>query len=202
MSDLLEDLLDQIGPAGIGKISGALGSDQTSTSKAVGLALPAILGGMARNASQPEGAAALASALDDHGDGLMGALSGLLGGSGIVGHVLGQKQEPVAQQVAKGSGLDMGTVTKLLPILAPIVMKYLANQKQSRGLDASGLGAMLGQETQRVEQSGGPLGALGSLLDGDGDGIDLGDIMGAMRGGDSSGGSGMGSLLGKLLGGG
>ncbi len=116
MSNILEDLLSQLGPAGVGKIAGALGSDQGATSKAIGLALPALIGGMARNASQPEGAQALSSALDDHGDGVMGQLAGLLGGSGILSHILGQKQEPVAQQVAKGSGLDLGAVMKLLPI--------------------------------------------------------------------------------------
>ncbi len=200
MSNILEDLLGQLGPAGVAKIAGSLGSDQGATSKAIGLALPALLGGMARNASQPDGAQSLASALDDHGDGMMGQLAGLLGGSGILGHILGQKQEPVAQQVAKGSGMDLGAVMKLLPILAPIVMSFLSREKKSQGLDATGLGSILNQEREAVEQPGGIGGALASLLDGDGDGIDLGDIMGAISGGGQS--SGMGGMLGKLLGGG
>lgn len=201
MSNMLEDLLSQLGPGGVSKIAGSLGSDQTATAKAIGLALPALLGGMARNANQPDGAQSLANALDDHGDGLMGQLAGLLGGSGILGHILGQKQEPVAQQVSRGSGLDMGAVMKLLPILAPIVMGYLSRQKKQQGLDAASIGSMLDQERRQVEQPGGSGigGAIASMLDDDGDGIDLGDIMGALGGGQNSG---MGGMLGKLLGGG
>lgn len=199
MSNMLEDLLGQLGPSGVSKIANSLGSDQAATAKAIGLALPALIGGMARNANQPEGAQSLSNALENHGDGVMGQLAGLLGGSGILGHILGQKQEPVAQQVAKGSGLDLNAVMKLLPILAPLVMGYLSRQKKQRGLDASDIGSMLNQERQQVEKPGGIGGALASLLDDDGDGIDMGDLMGALGGGQSSG---LGPMLGKLLRGG
>lgn len=201
MSNMLEDLLSQLGPGGVSKIAGSLGSDQNATAKAIGLALPALIGGLARNASQPQGAESLASALDDHGDGVLGQLAGLLGGSGILGHVLGGRQEPVAQQVSKGSGMDMGAVMKLLPILAPIVMGYLSRQKAQKNLNASDIGSMLSQEREEVEQPGGMLGkAMSAMLDDDGDGVDLGDIMGALTGGGQS--SGLGGMLGKMLSGG
>lgn len=203
MSNMLEDLLSQLGPGGVSKIAGSLGSDQSATSKAIGLALPALLGGLARNASQPQGAESLASALDDHGDGMMGQLAGLLGGSGILGHVLGGRQEPVAQQVAKGSGMDMGSVMKLLPILAPIVMGYLSRQKKQQNLGAADIGSMLRREREEVEQPGGMLGkAMAAMLDDDGDGVDLGDIMGALTGGGGGQSSGLGGMLGKMLSGG
>jgi len=53
-------------------------------------------------------------------------------GSKIIGHVLGNKQDAVANQ----SGLDLSAVVKLLPILAPIVLGMLGNQKRQQGFDA------------------------------------------------------------------
>ena len=40
MSNMLEDLLSQLGPGGVNKIAGSLGTDQAATAKAIGLALP------------------------------------------------------------------------------------------------------------------------------------------------------------------
>ncbi len=98
------------------QLAGVLGTDRSTTEKAVGAALPALIGGLAKNAmSSPDGAASLASALDrDHdgslldnigpllgalggqssGGGLGGALGGLLGGKsrgGVLGGLLGRK---------------------------------------------------------------------------------------------------------------
>ncbi|MFN8329681.1 MAG: DUF937 domain-containing protein [Saprospiraceae bacterium] len=42
-------------------------------------------------------------------------------GTGMLGHP-GNNQEQVAQQISQSSGLNMGQIMKLMPILAPIVM--------------------------------------------------------------------------------
>jgi len=58
-------------------------------------------------------------------------------------------------------------------------MSFLAQRMQSGGMDAGGLGQVLGQERARVQQQGGLGGGLlGSLLDQDGDGqVGLGDLL-------------------------
>ena len=214
MSDLLEGILSQLGGDGVSQIAGALGVDESQTSSAVGLALPAILGGMANNTKQADGAQSLSTALDDHDDDIFGHLGNLLGGggsddgAGIIGHVLGQKQPAVEQNLAQQSGLDLGMIKKLLPILAPLVMGYLSRQKKQNNMGASDIGSMLGQERQQEEQQVPGLGGLTAILDSDGDGFDLDDVIGmatSMAGGGSQTDAapskgGLGAILGKLLG--
>jgi hypothetical protein len=78
MSNILEAVRQQLGPDTIQQLSGALGADPASTSNAVSLALPALLGGLAQNAAQPEGAAALDNALNQHDGSILDNLGGML----------------------------------------------------------------------------------------------------------------------------
>ncbi len=116
------------------------------------------------------------------GGGLGDLLGGLLGGGapaskttdgdGILSHILGNKRGAVEQGVARSSGLDAGAVSKLLPMLAPLVMGALGRAKQQQNLDAGGLASMLNQERTRVERQtpGMKEGGLLSMLDMDDDG--------------------------------
>lgn len=115
-------------------------------------------------------------------DGLLGAAGSLLGGAsassrttdgdGILRHVLGDKRPAVEKEVAQASGLDVAKVSRLLTILAPIVMGALGRMKQQRNLDAAGIATMLNQERARVEEQtpGMTQGGLLGLLDRDSDG--------------------------------
>ncbi|NNF53694.1 MAG: DUF937 domain-containing protein [Acidimicrobiales bacterium] len=206
MSDLLEGIISQLGSGGLSEIAGSLGVDEAKASTAVGMALPAILAGMANNAQSPEGAASLATALDDHDESVFGQLGDLLGGggtgAGILGHVLGQKQPAVEQNLASQSGLDLGAIAKLLPVLAPLVMGYLSKQKKSQDLSSTDLGSVLGRQRQSAETSRPGLGGLAAILDTDGDGFGLDDVARMASGASGSGGSkggGLASILGKFL---
>ena len=85
------------------------------------------------------------------------------------------------QNLSGQSGLNLDVIMKLLPILAPLVMGYLSREKQSRSLDAGGLGAVLGQERQTAEQRQPGLGGLASILDADGDGSIIDDVLARSR---------------------
>ena len=204
MTGLIDGLMEQLGSSGTSQLAGALGADENAMGGLISAALPAILGGLAKNAEQADGASSLASALDDHDDSIFGNLGSLLGGGGpgdaILGHVLGQKRPQVEQQVAGNAGVDLSMITKLLPLLAPLVMGYLSKQKKTNNLDEAGLGAMLNNERKAVEAKQPGLGGLASILDADGDGSVLDDVMNmATGGGDGSSKGGLGGLLGKLL---
>lgn len=212
MSSLLEMVASQLQGSNLDQISQALGVDPGTAQNAVNAALPVLLGGLAKNASTPDGAQALANALDRDHDGSMldnvgGLLGGLLGGGGqggglgsllgmatemlggggggvnpraangdgILGHIFGDRRGTVEQGVAKASGLDLGQIAKLLPILAPMVMAALGKTKRQQGLDAGGLAEVLGQQRASVQQQGG-LGGLLNLIDLDGDGNALEEI--------------------------
>ena len=187
----LQDLLGQEqGNQAVDQISQNLGANHTNVNSAIQMALPMLLGGLARNASDPQGAESLNQALErDHsGGGLLDSLSDFLGGGtntadvtpqtngiGILEHVLGNRQTDAAQAVSENSGLDIGQVSQLLTILAPIVMSYLGRQKQQENLDAGGLSNWLGGQNEQIQQS--PQGGLlNSILDRDGDGSIIDDL--------------------------
>lgn len=193
MASLLDGLLQQLGGDTMRQMSQQLGTDDATTQKAVGAALPALVGALARNAQSPDGAASLAGALDrDHDGSVLNDLPALLGaggggaGASILGHVLGGKQSAVAGGIGAATGLDAAKSGQLLSMLAPIVMGALGQAKRTNGLDAGGLASMLGAERSAISgQGGGALGSLMSLIDRDNDGSvvdDIGGMLGKMMG--------------------
>lgn len=99
-------------------------------------------------------------------------------GAAILGHIFGGNQQRAETGLGQATGLG-SNAGQLLQMLAPIVMSFLAQRMSSGGMDAGGLGQVLGQEQARVQQQGGLGGGLlGSLLDQDGDGqVGLGDLL-------------------------
>lgn len=172
MAPILDAVRQQLGPDTIQQLSGALGADPAATSNAISLALPALLGGLAQNAAQPEGATALDNALNQHDGSVLDNLGGMLAGSGagggalggiggaILGHIFGGRRSTVEEGVGKASGLNAAQVAQLMAMLAPIVMGVLGRLKQTKGLDTRRLPEMLDGG------SGGFGGALGSILGG------------------------------------
>lgn len=197
----LQDLLGQDqGSQAIDEISQNVGAEPSLVNTAIQMALPALIGGLANNASTPEGAQSLNTALDtDHaGGGILGNLGGLAGmifggeqqapppreadAGGILGHILGSNQGAVAQEVSQKSGLGMGQVAQILMMLAPIVMSYLGKQKQEQGVGADGLGGLLGgllgggQAAQQQSSGNSMIDMASNMLDSDRDGSSLDDI--------------------------
>lgn len=196
MAGMIDSLLGQMGSGTLGQLAGMLGSDEGATKDAVGAGMQAIMGGLAHNASKPEGAAALLGALNkDHDGSIMGDLTGFLGkgggapamqdGKAILGHVFGTKRSAVAEQVSQNSGLSLASVGKMLPMLAPMVMGFLGKQKNDGNLDQAGLASMLQGERKAAEKANpGLLGGLTKMLDRDGDGDfkdDLGGLLGMVK---------------------
>jgi len=193
----LEDLLgQQQGNQAVEQISQNVGAEPSAVNSAIQAALPMILGSLANNASDPRGAESLNQALEqDHDGSLLGNLGGLGGlifggqeappprqadAGGILGHIFGNSQGQVAEQVSNQSGLGKGQVAQILMMLAPIVMGYLGQQKQQQGVGPDGLGGLLGGllggQSAAMPSSGKPVGGSPGWLDRDGDGSSMDDI--------------------------
>jgi len=156
-------------PGGADALMGALQRDHAGQGA---VDLGGLLGAFAGSGATGGGAA---------GGGLGDLLGGLLGGGapasrqmdagGILGHVFGGAQPHAEAGLGQATGLSGSQAGSLLKMLAPMVMAALAGRVSSGGLDAGGLGSLLGQERERVQQQGGPgAGLLGAVLDQDGNG--------------------------------
>lgn len=195
----LQDLLgQQQGDTALNEISNTVGADSSLVNSAIQMALPALINGLANNASSPQGAQSLDAALsNDHDGSILGNLGGLgslifggqqqaapqpqLNAGGILGHILGGNQGQVVQQVSNNTGMNMGQVAQILMMLAPIVMGYLGQQKRQQNVGADGLGGLLGGllggGQQQAASTGNPmLDMASSMLDSDGDGSVMDDI--------------------------
>ncbi|PYQ26302.1 MAG: hypothetical protein DMF56_25205 [Acidobacteria bacterium] len=172
MTAIIDTLQQQLGPDTIEQISRSIGADPGTTSNAVSLALPALLGGLSHNASNEQGAAALDRALGDHDGSILDNLGGLFGGGGggiggaILGHIFGSKRTTVEEGVGRASGLNGQQVAQLLMMLAPIVMGALGRAKQHSGLDASRLPGVLRESAEKAQTQSPGGGGLGSILGG------------------------------------
>jgi hypothetical protein len=184
---LVESLIRGLsGDDGLGKLGQSLGVDSKTAAMGMAAAAPMILGALQRNASRPDGAQALADALDrDHDGGLLNDLSSFMsqgdtsGGDAILGHVFGNRRQNVDRGVAKAAGIDAATASKLMAMAAPMIMAQLGKAKREQGLNADALAGLLGQEGEELRSAApGQMGALGAILDADGDGdVDASDLV-------------------------
>ena len=210
MAGILDLLNSDLGKQIVSGVSNSTGNDSSKTNNVLSMALPVLMKAMQRNTSTTEGAEGLMGALADKHDGsILDNLGGLFGGgvdesvkqegAGILGHVLGNKQQSVEQVISQKSGLDAGSVNNILKVAAPLLMGVLGKQsRQNNVTDSSGLGGLLsgmlgGNETKNEQNF------LEQILDADGDGSIIDDVAGMVLGGDKKSG-GIGNLIGGLFG--
>ena len=209
MASMLDLLNTDIGKQLISSASEKTNTSPDRTASVLSSAMPLILGAMKRNAATPDGAASLNSALENnkHDGSLLDNLGGLLSGGGlddlmsdgggILGHVLGGKQERVEQTISKTSGVDAGSVGQIIKMAAPIIMGILGSQKRKDNVSQNGLGDLLGSVLG--SQSTNDQSLIETLLDADGDGSVIDDVAGMVLGGNKKKG-GLGGMLGGLFG--
>lgn len=193
MSSLMDSLSQQIGPEQLKHLSSQLGATPEQTENAIGMALPTLLGAMARKADDDGEIAKLHGAIDAHDDDALGGISGLLGGNSstspdsaqallgsggnILESILGGRKSKVESGIGKASGLSSGQIGSLMSMLAPLVLGTIGKKARSGGLDMGGLAGMLRGEKKEIEQQASG-GLLSGLLDQDGDGdFDFSDVM-------------------------
>ena len=174
------NILNEILGAGNGQvlrqIAGQFGLDESDARNAINNLLPALSQGVKRNAQQQGGMDSLLSALErgNHGRYIddpqaLAEETATIDGNNILGHILGNKQNSreVASKAAESTGMDMGMLKQMLPVLAGIVMGTL--NKQAPAARAQG-----GNEGSSTDDL---LGSLGSFLDMDNDGSIADDVL-------------------------
>ena len=188
MASILDMVQQQLGGQGINQISQQIGADPGATQSAIQTALPMLVGGLAQNASQPGGAEALHSALDDHQgtlDSFSGLLGGGMGGSRQPGNALGNALGGLGGMLGGGAGGGAGGGGGLADMIGggvggKILGKILGGRRpqveqgvaQQSGLDQQQIGKLLmilapivmGVLARRKQQQGLTPGQLGTEL--------------------------------------
>ena len=197
----ITDLLAQMG--GLRSIAKELGVSETQAASGAAALAPAILGGFKKQAqSQPAGLEGLGGLLGKLGGGellddvLAPQPTNVNRGNDVLGQIFGSKDvsRTVAQNAATNTGLSPDLLKKMLPMVAMLVAGYMAKQKgagaaptaQPAPTDAQAaptggglggtLGGLLGGGAAGAHRAGTP-GGLASMLDMNGDGNALDDIM-------------------------
>jgi len=188
----ITDLLQQMG--GIQSLARELGVDESQAMAGAAALVPAILGGFKKQTqAQPTGLEGLAGMLGGLGGG--GLLDDVLApqptnvgrGNDVLGQIFGSRDvsRTVAQNAATSTGLDPAMLKKMLPIVAMLVAGYMSRQAPAAARPAQApaggglgdlLGGLLGGGQATAQQ--GSLPGLASMLDLDGDGNPLDDILG------------------------
>jgi hypothetical protein len=189
----ITDILAQMG--GLQSMARELGISETQAANGATALAPAILGGFKKQVqAQPTGLDGLGSLLSQLGGG--GLMDDVLApqptdvsrGNGVLGQIFGSKDvsRAVAQNAASRTGLDTGLLKKMLPMLAMMVAGYMAKRGNAGPAPQAvpgggGLGnlleGMLGQPGSPAATPRAASPGLGSMLDMDGDGNPLDDIL-------------------------
>lgn len=191
----ITDILAQMG--GLQSMAKELGISEAQAASGAAALAPAILGGLKKQA-QTGGVEGLGGLLGQLGGG--GLLDSVLSpeptdvnkGNDLLGQIFGSKDvsRTVAQSAAGTSGVDASVLKKMLPMVAMMVAGYMAKgggapaqaaQPQSGGglggMLGGLLGGMMGGGGAPAAASAGGLGGLASMIDMNGDGNPLDDIM-------------------------
>jgi outer membrane protein OmpA-like peptidoglycan-associated protein len=141
-----------------------VGENADGTKSALGTAFPALLGSLVGKVnSSPNGAGEIFNAIKQGtaqggwSDSISNVISGLSGGApqgatqSLLGSLLGSKLGPVADFIASRSGIRGSSAMSLLGMAAPFLMGTIGKHVSSQGLDANGLGQLLGSQSQYLK---------------------------------------------------
>ena len=184
MNAITQIITQQLGGGAARTLAQRFGISETTANSAIQIGVPLILAALARNASKPQEAEKLHQAIaTDHDGSIFDNLGAYLGnpqsanGAGILGHVFGNQQPAIENNLAQATGLDQSSAGGLLETLAPLVMGSLGKAQQENGLDANGLSNLLSNQQQEA-QANAPdaMGMLSSMLDQNKDGSSIDDL--------------------------
>jgi hypothetical protein len=163
--NLLNLIQSQISSQTVGQISNTIGESPEGTKSALGVAFPALLGSLVGKANaSPSGATDIFNMIkqgQSQGGGwaesisnaMTGATGAAPGGQSLLNSLLGSKLGPVADFIASKCGIRGSSATSLLGMAGPFLMGIIGKQVTSQGLGASGLGQLLGSQTQFLKDA-------------------------------------------------
>jgi hypothetical protein len=193
MPGFVEEFMGTLGPQVTKELSKNLGIQKSAANQIIPQLVPMILGGLRKQKDEHGGEARIDHILNKYGsssvlDDIGGLFSKKVKDESVdprLGGLLGESGVQATNMIANQFKLDSSVASRLIPMLAPVVLGALTQKRDAQGAGSSGIAA---------------------LLDQDGDGSILDDVAGfLMKGllggsGSQKGGNVLGSLLGGLFG--
>ena len=190
MPNLVEEFINSLGPEVTKKMSSTTNIDQGTLQQLLPAITPMILGGLKKQKDERGGQDRVDHILNKYGsptalDNMEDLFKQKLNDNSTepnLGGLLGNAGTEATKMLTNNFKIDSNMASKLIPMLAPIVLGFLTKKRDS-GTGSSGLAG---------------------LLDQDGDGSVLDDVAGLFLGGlggSSNKGNPLTNLLGGLLGG-
>ena len=189
MANFLDEFLKDYGPEVSRGMSANLGINKRTANQILPEIVPLILGGLKRQSETRGGADRIDHILNKYGqDDVLDRIGDELSSRSRMdqpdprlGGLLGDSGVQATDMMANRFKMDSGLATKLIPMLAPIILGALTRKRDKGGAGSSGIA---------------------SLIDQDGDGNILDDVAGfLLKGMGSSGSRRGGGMLGGILGG-
>ena len=196
---------------------GKFGISRNQVIALLAVAAPLIISYLRNKSQDAKEADALNSALDRDHDGSIlndpsSAFDRQAEGNSILDHIFGGNKVAVENNLSESTGISMDKIGPILSMLAPIIMGYIGQQKQSNNVTSGGglgdlLGGILGGAQTQAQNSNPLNDILGSVLGGgqqqQQSSNPLNDILGSVLGGgqQQQQQGGLGSILGNILGG-
>ena len=188
MSDFLSDFIGNLGGDVSSKMGSNLGVDSSVIEKIIPAVAPMILGGLKKQSETQGGQDRVDHILNKYGDqNVLGNLDELFSKKSsdpnpdpTLGGLLGNSGTQATDLISKAFNLDGSTAAKFITMLAPVILGFITNKRDTQGEGSTGIAA---------------------LLDRDGDGSVLDDVGGLLMDTLGKSDSGLGDILDGLLGG-
>lgn len=151
---------------GLENFASQLNASTEETKKGLDVALPNILDALNNTILTAEGAETLNQELDKSDFSSLGNLidylknPNLAQGARILSKLLGENTENIIQTIAKMSGLNLGSSTKMLQMLVPLVIGTLGQVKKETNLDVKGMSSIISIVSTALKAEGGAAGLI------------------------------------------
>lgn len=159
--NLLDTVKGFVTPELISSASSLLGENSAGVTKAMDVAVPALLSGIVNKAGS-DSSGLLEMATKAAGSGVLDNVLGLFGGnnsslmgmgSTLLSGLFGDRANLLTNLISGFSGTKPSTATSLLSALAPLALGAVGKHALSSGLDAKGLAGLLGGQKDLIRQA-------------------------------------------------
>lgn len=159
--NLLDSVKDLVTPQMIGQAASMFGEQESSITKAIGAATPAILQGIINKAGTDNGAGVLDMARQAMGSGILDNPGSLFGGSSnlvdlggtLLAGLFGNKSSMLGNLISGFAGVKQSTGSSLLSALAPMALSLVGRHVMSSGLSGGGLLSWLTGQKDAVSRA-------------------------------------------------